>query len=363
MDAGHPNMTAAAVPVAAADAGMTNPRVNNANAGVSGQMMSDPATSSRAGQTAAGGDSGGPEARTLGAACVSAAECGGQFCTDAVCCAQSKCGTCERCGSDGHCQKVLNGKDDDSCALTCSSAGECKGALGDSCSNEGQCASGFCEDGVCCIEACGPCYACDIKGSFGTCAGIAGVDDPRVCDNTQTCSSHAQCLAIDQQMIKADGEEALLSSASASANASLAQSLVVATSGKLFEVWIGAAWMQPETDQGPLSVSVFKQGPDGAPDDRALSPALRSAERSDPRDGAILRGSFLQMYRLRTPLDVQSGDKLSIVVEAPDPNCGCRWEHSNADEYPGGSAWRREPMSDRWTQLPYDRVFQVLVKR
>jgi hypothetical protein len=48
-------------------------------------------------------------------------------------------------------------------------------APGASCESDRECASGFCVDGVCCQSACaGPCEACDLPGSMGSCLPVTG---------------------------------------------------------------------------------------------------------------------------------------------------------------------------------------------
>jgi uncharacterized repeat protein (TIGR01451 family) len=48
-------------------------------------------------------------------------------------------------------------------------------AAGAACGGANQCGSGFCVDGVCCDQACnGQCQACDVPGSAGACAAVAG---------------------------------------------------------------------------------------------------------------------------------------------------------------------------------------------
>ena len=60
------------------------------------------------------------------------------------------------------------------------------------------CASGYCVDGVCCdAAACaGPCKACNVHGSEGTCAAVkAGTEVPGSCSNGQACDGSGKCMA------------------------------------------------------------------------------------------------------------------------------------------------------------------------
>ncbi|MBI4704819.1 MAG: hypothetical protein HY744_27260 [Deltaproteobacteria bacterium] len=77
---------------------------------------------------------------------------------------------------------------------------------GDPCQSDNECASGLCVDGLCCNASCaGPCDACNVKGSEGSCAplapGSAGAPScsPYLCDGQQagcpaSCGSHADCV-------------------------------------------------------------------------------------------------------------------------------------------------------------------------
>ncbi len=50
---------------------------------------------------------------------------------------------------------------------------------GSSCTTPSQCASGFCEDGVCCDRPCtGPNESCDIPGREGTCLAVSPAPAP-----------------------------------------------------------------------------------------------------------------------------------------------------------------------------------------
>lgn len=52
-------------------------------------------------------------------------------------------------------------------------------AVAATCSGNGECASGFCVDGVCCSTACaGQCEACNLPGTVGTCATVTLTNGP-----------------------------------------------------------------------------------------------------------------------------------------------------------------------------------------
>jgi hypothetical protein len=71
------------------------------------------------------------------------------------------------------------------------------GGPGTPCTTGGQCQSGHCVDGVCCITACGgPCVACNLLGSKGTCAPVPAGSDPGndcIQDPINTCGLDGTC--------------------------------------------------------------------------------------------------------------------------------------------------------------------------
>jgi MYXO-CTERM domain-containing protein len=90
-----------------------------------------------------------------------------------------------------------------------------KDANGDPCASAGECASGFCVDGVCCNSACGggatnDCQACSLAAGAatnGTCAAVTGssCSDGNACTQTDTCqagvcvgATPVVCSALDQ---------------------------------------------------------------------------------------------------------------------------------------------------------------------
>ena len=63
--------------------------------------------------------------------------------------------------------------------------------LGENCSNDVSCSSGFCVDGTCCGTSCsGLCHACDLPGSRGSCVAIPDGGDPDEECGTVSCSAY-----------------------------------------------------------------------------------------------------------------------------------------------------------------------------
>jgi len=66
--------------------------------------------------------------------------------------------------------------------------------LGGACDGVSQCASGKCQDGVCCeSQECGTCYRCDRTGH---CARVFSGKDPNTCDGAQYCDGRGVCVNI-----------------------------------------------------------------------------------------------------------------------------------------------------------------------
>jgi hypothetical protein len=82
--------------------------------------------------------------------------------------------------------------DDDRPGLIC---GTSPLAAGATCSSPAACASGSCVDGVCCDTACtGPCRACNLAGSVGTCTNVPGGTDPaNECAGAALCDGAGAC--------------------------------------------------------------------------------------------------------------------------------------------------------------------------
>ncbi len=65
------------------------------------------------------------------------------------------------------------------------------GTLGSACSDDADCDSGNCKDGVCCVVGCeGACYSCVIPGSFGDCIQL---DDGQPCPDGNPCNGDEVC--------------------------------------------------------------------------------------------------------------------------------------------------------------------------
>ena len=105
----------------------------------------------------------------LGHQCSDDAQCESGSCTDGVCCRDVKCDPCRRCGSDGLCHWLDNS--DPERAARCAGAGE-------TCYVDGHCYDGFCHDNVCCATAtCDPCWSCNLPREAGHCAPVTGGQD------------------------------------------------------------------------------------------------------------------------------------------------------------------------------------------
>jgi hypothetical protein len=121
--------------------------------------------------------------------------------TDAFLPATSVCrpvtGACdfdEKCpGSSAQCPADVNG----CLASQFCQVGTCvpKFAIGQTCGDPGQCASGFCTDGVCCNNACGgSCKSCN-GATPGTCTNFAANTDPQTECAAYTCNGTGACLS------------------------------------------------------------------------------------------------------------------------------------------------------------------------
>lgn len=100
-------------------------------------------------------------------------------------------------------------------------------AKGTSCSKDSDCTSGFCADGVCCDTACkGQCEACDVTGSVGTCAVVAG--EPHgtrtACEPGGTGVCARACDGVDRSKCNFAAKTVVCADASCAAGSATAQS-------------------------------------------------------------------------------------------------------------------------------------------
>ncbi len=100
----------------------------------------------------------------LGTVCLDDSECTSTHCVDGggsgrVCCSTATCPSGAVCAAAGG----------------TATAGSCTKPEGQACGGSGECATGFCVDGVCCDKICdGQCEACDGSGTAGKCSGVRG---------------------------------------------------------------------------------------------------------------------------------------------------------------------------------------------
>ena len=95
---------------------------------------------------------------------------------------------------------VIGGKDAKTTPLATAEQARFAG-VGDACATSIECLSASCVDGVCCPSACdGPCEACDVAGSIGSCTVVTGAPhgkhscgDPGTCAGTCDGTSATSC--------------------------------------------------------------------------------------------------------------------------------------------------------------------------
>lgn len=108
----------------------------------------------------------------IGTACLSAGDCASGYCVDGVCCTTATCPTGNSCA-------------------TSTAAGTCKKKSGQSCASNAECGTGVCADGYCCASACtGACRSCGLSSSRGVCLPVVdGASDPHGLCADGPCSS------------------------------------------------------------------------------------------------------------------------------------------------------------------------------
>jgi hypothetical protein len=137
-----------------------------------------------------------------GTPCTASIQCASNHCVDGFCCNEScglPCDACNTLGAAGLCTTVPAATiGDATCGYPCNGTtaacpisscvgdGHCapthycpahtcvpKQASGALCVANHGCLTGLCVDGVCCSSVCGPCAACNLAGSRGSCANVA----------------------------------------------------------------------------------------------------------------------------------------------------------------------------------------------
>jgi hypothetical protein len=149
--------------------------------------------------------------RSNGLGCEFDGDCSSSHCVDGVCCDAACAGDCESCrevDALGTCSAVTDGSypegECDGGALC--EEGECsaevaptENANGERCESADTCESGHCAGGVCCDTACeGPCQACGVVGSEGTCLPhAAGTDPDDGCAGEGVCDGAGHCVSFE----------------------------------------------------------------------------------------------------------------------------------------------------------------------
>ncbi|MFO0757190.1 MAG: hypothetical protein U0359_11915 [Byssovorax sp.] len=141
--------------------------------------------------------------------CNAPETCGGCGVAGMCCCKPKTCADLglhcgaapDGCGAMLSCNDGKNGGETDvdcggpSCSVKCGN--------GKACASGSDCQSGACVDGVCCSSACnGPCMACNLPGSPGTCKPVLNAIDnnpPNACAGGSACDGTGVCKKLDGQ--------------------------------------------------------------------------------------------------------------------------------------------------------------------
>ena len=139
-----------------------------------------------------------------GTACAAAMCAAGSHTPERMC---NGAGTCQAataiscgaytCGTNGTCRTAC-ASDADCAAPNICNAGQCsKKPLAAACTGAAECASGLCQQGVCCGSTCtGTCRSCALAGSAGTCTFVpVGADPLEQCTNNgmPSCGTDGSC--------------------------------------------------------------------------------------------------------------------------------------------------------------------------
>jgi len=133
-----------------------------------------------------------------GQACAASTECGSGHCVEGFCCDSACSGTCKSCGvsgKQGTCSDIPAGQADtypaNTCTGTqaCNGSGACKAGIGQTCTDNSDCANNTCVDGVCCKTKCAAnCMSCNLTTTKGTC-----VPDPVGTKSTDCLGKDPSC--------------------------------------------------------------------------------------------------------------------------------------------------------------------------
>ncbi|HXI55627.1 MAG TPA: PA14 domain-containing protein [Polyangia bacterium] len=131
--------------------------------------------------------------------CNAGTESGTRRCDGAGVCQAGVTRPCEpfACGTGGTCLTACTTSADCATSFFCIGGTCAKKAGGATCQDQSECATGFCQQGVCCNRQCtGGCRSCNLPNLAGTCTSVpAGQDPLNQCTDAgaTTCGTDGQC--------------------------------------------------------------------------------------------------------------------------------------------------------------------------
>jgi hypothetical protein len=139
------------------------------------------------------------------ASCTAATYSAPRTCNGSGMCQPAETTSCDtyQCGPTGTCLTMCMTSADCVPPNVCNSGVCSKKTLGTACTSGTECASGLCQQGVCCSSSCtGGCQSCALAGTLGMCRPVPAGDDPldsctdagaATCGNDGACDGAGSC--------------------------------------------------------------------------------------------------------------------------------------------------------------------------
>lgn len=186
---------------------------------------------------------------------------------------------------------------------------------------------------------------------------MSGVDDLDTCTGRQSCSG-GKCADVSASEDLAVATLGSYFGQFGSSKQQLAQTLTVDAAGQLIEVRLAVAldW------QDSFTVGIYAVASDGTPSPTQLA-SVPTAVGTTPVLPSHGSGVQYRSLALVTALQVSAGERIAIVVDAPNNTQNCLWYGSRDDVYAGGSAYVLAQGQATWSDQRNDLAVASLILR